>query len=142
MPCINVSGDYSRNNQCFSLTPTHREAVQEAPAQIDIRPGETQTELLRRELLEVGLPPDLLHGVGHSSPSAGARGARADTFILRNQTTQESTEVLFDQASSGVTRNVAVRSVQVNSAVGPGSRVSRNHATESEQSNCSVCIVM
>lgn len=116
--------------------------MQERTAQIDIRPGETQNELLRRALLEFGLPPHLLHDFQHSSRNAGAAGARADTFILRNQTTQELTEVLFDQASSGVTYNVAVRSQQFNTAMGPGSRISRNQATDSEQKNCSVCIIM
>lgn len=137
-----MSGDYGQNNQCFSLTPAYREAVQEHNAQIDIRPGEIQTELLRRELLEFGLPSHLLHQVGHSSHSASTARASTDTFVLRNQTTQELTEVLFDQASSGVTHNVAVRSQQFNTAVGPGSRVSRNRATDSGQRNCSVCVVM
>lgn len=116
--------------------------MQERHAQIDIRPGETQHELLRRAMLEFGLPPHLLHDVRNSSRRAGAPGARADTFTLRNQTTQELTEVLFDQASSGVTLNVAVRSQQFNTAMGPGSRISRNHATDSEQKNCSVCVMM
>lgn len=132
----------SAHSQCFSLTQNPREAMQEHRAQIDIRPGETQTELLHRTLQEFGIPPELLHEVRSSGHNARTAGDNADTFVLRNQTTQDLTEVLFDQASSGVTRNVAVRSQQYNTALGPGSRVSQNNATDSEQRNCSVCVVM
>lgn len=116
--------------------------MEEHIAQIDIRPGETQTELLHRKLQEFGIPPHLLHEVRSSGHNACTAGDSADTFVLRNQTTQGLTEVLFDQASSGVTHNVAVRSQQYNTAMGPGSRVSQNNATDSEQRNCAVCVVM
>lgn len=108
--------------------------------QIDIRPGETRTDLLRRVLSDFGLSPEFLRDVTHFGQNAGITGG--DAFILRDRTTQESIEVLFNQTGSRVTNNDAFHSVQVNMAVGPSSQVSHNTATHAQQRNYSVCIIL